>query len=89
MHVRLERPGELEAELVDERGIAARLLEHRVDQQRLARRGVGEEIRIRRGLRIEELPENHVNNFTPVSALAGGLLIGAPSLWLVFISSPR
>jgi uncharacterized membrane protein YedE/YeeE len=29
------------------------------------------------------LPENHVDNFTPVSALSGGLLIGAASVWLL------
>ena len=46
VHVSLEGPGELEAELVDERGVAPRLLEHRVDQQRLTRRGVGEKIRV-------------------------------------------
>ncbi|HVJ11866.1 MAG TPA: hypothetical protein VNC62_09900 [Burkholderiales bacterium] len=27
-------------------------------------------------MRIKKLPENHMNNFTPVSALAGGVLIG-------------
>ena len=29
------------------------------------------------------MPEDHVNNFTPVSALSGGLLIGAASVWLL------
>ena len=46
MHVRLERELELEAELFEKRRIAARLLEHRVDQQRLARARVGEQIRV-------------------------------------------
>jgi uncharacterized membrane protein YedE/YeeE len=36
-------------------------------------------------LRIEKLPEDHLRmeNFTPLSALAGGLLIGAASVWLL------
>ncbi len=42
----LERELELEAELVDQRGIAPRLVEHRVDQHRLARGRVGQEIRV-------------------------------------------
>jgi len=46
MHVRLECPKQLEAELVDQRGIASRLVEYRVDEQRLTARRVGEQIRV-------------------------------------------
>ena len=46
MHVRLEGELELEAELLKKRRVAPRLLEHRVDQQRLARGRVGQKIRV-------------------------------------------
>ncbi len=59
VHVRLERPAQLEAQLLDERRVAPRLLEHRVDQQRLAAGGVGEQIGVSRGLRVEQLAKNH------------------------------
>ena len=39
--------------------IAPRLLEHRVDQQRLARRRVGEQVRVGGRLLIKKLSENH------------------------------
>jgi hypothetical protein len=31
VHVGLERPGQLESQLVDQRGVAPRLLEYRID----------------------------------------------------------
>src|SRR5205807_58691 len=57
VNVRLERGDELQFQLADERGVAARLLENRIDQYGLARLDVADEIRIRRRLRIEELAE--------------------------------
>ena len=59
VHVRLERPGELQAELRHQRRVASRLLEHRVDQHRLARARVREQVGVGRGLRIEELAKDH------------------------------
>jgi hypothetical protein len=75
----LDRPQELEAELIDEGGVAPGLLEHRVDQHRLARARVREKIRVCRRLRVEQLSEDHVDNFTPVSALVGGAALTALS----------
>jgi hypothetical protein len=57
--VGLERVEEPEAELVDQCGVARDLLEDAVDEDRLARGLVGEEIRPRRRLRVEELTEEH------------------------------
>ncbi len=59
MDMRLQRPYELQSELGDERSVAADLLEHGIDQHRHARLGVADEIGIGRGLRVEELPEDH------------------------------
>ena len=57
VHVRVERRDELEAELVDQRGVAPRLLEDRIDQHRLAAAAIGQQVRVGRRLRIEELAE--------------------------------
>ncbi len=46
VQMRLQRPRQLEAQLLDERDVAPRLLEHRIDQHRLARRGIGEKVSV-------------------------------------------
>ena len=46
VQMRLQRPRQPKAQLLDERDVAPRLLEHRIDQHRLARRGVGEEVSV-------------------------------------------
>jgi hypothetical protein len=58
MDVGVERGGQHEVELVHERGVAARLLEHRVDQHGLARARIPEQVRVRRRLRVEQLAED-------------------------------
>jgi uncharacterized membrane protein YedE/YeeE len=55
---------------VGERHVVAQVLDQ-VDQQRLARCRVGEEIK------------SSMHNFTPVASLAGGVLIGLASVWLL------
>jgi hypothetical protein len=59
MHVRFEREFELQAQFLDQRRVAPRVLEHRVDQHRLARERIGEQVGVGGGLRIEQLAENH------------------------------
>src|SRR3954471_1875380 len=59
VHVGLEGVLELKAQLLDKRRVAPRLLEYRIDQHRFAARVVGEQIRVRRGLRIEQLTKDH------------------------------
>jgi hypothetical protein len=56
--VGLERPAQGEPELVDECRVAAHLLEHRIDDRRLARLAVGQQIGVGRRLRVEQLPED-------------------------------
>ena len=56
MHVRVERVHEHEVELADEREVSLDLLEHRVDQHGLTRLFVREQVCVRRGVRVEELP---------------------------------
>ena len=58
VHVRVERRNEFDVELLDQRGVALRLLEDRVDQDRLAAAAIGQQIRVRRRLRIEKLAED-------------------------------
>src|SRR3954462_296786 len=72
VHVRLERPLELEAELLDQRHVAARLLEHGIDQDRLARGRIGEEVGVSGRLLIEELPEEHARWYK-IPGLSGSL----------------
>ena len=50
---------EPQPEFVEQRRVAAHLLEHRIDQHRFARCAVGKQVRVRRRLRVEELPEDH------------------------------
>jgi hypothetical protein len=58
MDVRLQRPQQLEPELADQGGVAPHLLEHRIDQHRLLRDAVTQEIGVGRRRRIEELAED-------------------------------
>src|SRR5881392_417999 len=48
---------EAQAELFDQRRVAAHLLEHRVDDDRRSATAVGEQVGVGRGRRIEQLPE--------------------------------
>src|SRR5262245_33954182 len=59
VHMRLERQLEAHAELLDQRRVAPRLLEHRVDEQCITRGGVGQQVGIGGGLRVVELAEYH------------------------------
>ena len=73
MHVRVERRDELQLELVDQRRIASRLLEHRIDQHRGFAAPIGEQIRICRRLRIEELAEDqHRRTYSLAVVVANG-----------------
>ena len=56
--VGLQGPEQPQAQLLHERRVAPHLLEDGIDQHRLARFGVAEEIGVGRGLRIEQLPED-------------------------------
>src|SRR5437867_7794193 len=58
MHVRVDGGDQLEVELAQQRGVAARLLEHRIDQHRVPRACVTDQIRVRRRRRIERLAED-------------------------------
>ncbi len=58
MDMGVERPFELQAEFADQRGVTADLLEHRIDQQRLARRRAAQQVGVSRRGRIEELAED-------------------------------
>src|SRR5690606_31909612 len=64
MHVRIEGIAQPEVELAQQRGVAAGLLEDRIDQDRLARVRIGEEIGESRRARIVELAkyEMHVTS---------------------------
>jgi hypothetical protein len=57
--VGVDDEAEPEAELSNERRVATVALEHSVDQHRLARRLVGEEVRVRARDLVEELAEEH------------------------------
>ena len=63
VHVRIERRNKLQVELAHQRGVAPRLLEHRIDQHRLLASRVAEQIRIGRRLRVEELAEDQHGRF--------------------------
>src|SRR5690606_5696144 len=81
MDVRLQRPLQLEPELLDERGVPAGLLEHRIDEQRLTGAFVGKQVGVRGRWRIEELAEDHRLNRTvlPGRAMVMQVGMGAPA----------
>ena len=56
--VGIQRPDQRETELADQRRVAPRLLEYRIDQQRLFRDAAAEQIGVGRRGRIEELAEH-------------------------------
>ena len=58
MHVRIERPYQVQLQLMHQRGVAAHLLENRIDQDRFAARTVAQQIRIGGRLRVEQLAED-------------------------------
>jgi hypothetical protein len=59
VHVGLQGPDELESKLFDQRGVAPGLLEYCIDQNRLPRILIGEQVGVGGRLWVEELPENH------------------------------
>ena len=59
MHVGVDRLDQLEVELPHQREIAVDLLQHRIDDQRLAAAAAGEQVRIGAGGLIEKLAEDH------------------------------
>ena len=56
---RVDRLDQLEVELVDELEVAVDLLQHRIDDQRLAAAPAGEQIGVGAGHAVEELAEDH------------------------------
>ena len=59
MDMRLERHHQVQTEFAHQRAVARHLLEDGIDQHRLAALVLGEKVGIGRGLRIEELAEQH------------------------------
>ena len=59
VQMRVDRLDQLEIELADELQIAVDLLEHRIDDQRLAAAPAGEQIGVGAGDAVEELAEDH------------------------------
>jgi hypothetical protein len=57
--VRVERPDQREVELSQHLQVSLDLLKHRVDEHRLARHLIGQQVRVRRGLWIEQLSHQH------------------------------
>ena len=60
MQMRVDRLDQLEIELAHELQVTVDLLQHWIDDQRLAAMAAGEEISIGAGCAVEELAENHV-----------------------------
>src|ERR1700758_3162633 len=58
MHVSFERVEQLDAQLVDQCGVAPDLLEHRVDNDASAAAAIGEQIGVGRRWWIEQLTKN-------------------------------
>ena len=58
VHVRFERGNERELELAQQRSVATRLFEYRIDENGLAAARIAEQIGVGRGLRIEQLAED-------------------------------
>ena len=59
MQMGVDRLDQLEVELVDELEVAVDLLQHRIDDQRLAAAPAGEQIGVGAGDAVEELAEDH------------------------------
>ena len=59
VQVRVDRLDQLEVELAHELQVAVDLLQHGIDDQRLAAAPAGEEIAVGAGGRVEQLAENH------------------------------
>ena len=66
MQVRVHRLNQLQVELFHELQIAIDLLQHRIDDQRLAARPAGEEIGVGAGCLIKELTEHHGATFSAI-----------------------
>ncbi len=58
MHMRLQRPGQPQAEFADQGRVTPRLLEDRVDQQGLAAGAVGEQVGVGRRRGVEQLAKD-------------------------------
>ena len=74
MDVGLERHHEEQVDLADQRDIAPRLLEHRIDEHRLARARVGEHVRVGGRLRIEELAKDE-HRYSPAGAACDAVVL--------------
>ena len=59
MDVRLQRVHETELELAQERHVPIHVLAHGIDEDGLPRPLVGQQMGVGRGLRVEELTEDH------------------------------
>ncbi len=59
VHVRLERIAQREAKLGEELAVPLHVLEHRIDEHRVAGLLVGEEVGVGAGGPVEELAEEH------------------------------
>ena len=75
MDMGLQRIGEAQAELFDQRRVAAHLLEYRVDDDRRSAAAIGKEVGVGRGRRIEQLPENQ-HREPPMKVAAYGTIAG-------------
>ena len=58
MDMGFERIEQFQPQLVDQRRVAPHLLEHRIDDDRLAAFRIGQQIGVGRGGRIEQLAED-------------------------------
>ncbi len=63
VHVRFQRPLQVQAMFAQQLQIAAELLEHRIDQHRFMRGVVRQQIAVRAGFRIEQLTKRHLTAF--------------------------
>ena len=59
--VRVHRLDQLEVELLHQLQVAIDLLQHRIDDQRLAAAPAGQQIAVGAGHAVEQLAENHVH----------------------------
>ena len=67
---------QLEAEFSQQGRVAAHLFVDRVDQNRLARAAVSQQVRIGRGLRIEELAKKHLRRSQAKTHLSTAMVVG-------------
>src|SRR5215470_5539787 len=68
MQMRIHRLDQLEVELADELDVTVDLLQHRIDDQRLAPAPAGDEVGVSAGHAVEELAKNHPGD-SPIQGL--------------------